>query len=86
MNGTWSDPVAWAALAPAFALAGALVNGLFGRRLREPLPGILASVAVAAAFAVSLVAFVGLLGRDGGVSLTLWSFLQIGRASCRGRV
>jgi NADH-quinone oxidoreductase subunit L len=77
VNGTWSDPVAWAALAPLFALAGALVNGLFGRRWPEPLPGIVASVAVGTAFAVSLVAFFGLLGRDAGVALTLWSFLPV---------
>lgn len=77
MNGTWSDPVAWAALAPVFALAGALVNGLFGRRLREPLPGLIASAAVAAAFVVSLIAFVGLWGRADGLALTLWSFLPV---------
>ncbi len=77
MNGTWSDPVAWATLAPLFALAGALANGLFGRRWPEPLPGIVAGVAVAAAFAVSAIAFVGLIGRDAGVALTLWSFLPV---------
>ena len=77
MNGTWSDPVAWAALAPLFALAGALANGFFGRRWREPLPGVVAGVAVGAAFVVSAIAFVGLIGRDAGVALTLWSFLPV---------
>jgi len=77
VNGTWSDPVAWAALAPLFALAGALANGFFGRRWREPLPGVVAGVAVGAAFVVSAIAFVGLIGRDAGVALTLWSFLPV---------
>ncbi len=77
MNGAWSDPVAWAALAPLFALVGALANGLFGRRWPEPLPGIVASLAVGAAFVVSAIAFVSLLGRDAGVSLTLWSFMPV---------
>ena len=78
MNGAWSDPVAWAALAPLFALVGALVNGLFGRRWPEPFPGVVASLAVGAAFVVSLVAAVGLIGREAGVSLTLWSFMPVG--------
>jgi len=77
VNGTWSDPVAWAALAPLFALVGALANGFFGRRWAEPLPGIVAGVAVGAAFVVSAIAFVGLIGREAGVALTLWSFLPV---------
>jgi len=77
VNGTWSDPLAWAALAPLLALAGALLNGLFGRRLPEPVPGVVAVLAVAAAFLVSLVGFFALLGRDGGLALTLWSFLPV---------
>jgi NADH-quinone oxidoreductase subunit L len=77
VNGTWSDPVAWAALAPLFALVGALANGFFGRRWPEPLPGIVAGIAVGAAFVVSAIAFVGLIGRDAGVALTLWSFLPV---------
>ena len=78
MNGSWSDPVSWAAFAPLIALAGALVNALFGRRLREPLPGMIASGAVAVAFVLSAIAFVALLGRDAGVSLTLWPLFAVG--------
>ena len=77
MTGAWSDPVAWAASAPLFALAGALLVGLFGRRWPEPLPGVVASLAIAAAFVVAAVASVGLLGRDAGVALTLWPFLPV---------
>ena len=66
MSADWNDPVAWATFAPALALLGALVNGLFGRRLREPLPGLIATAAVAGAFALALVAFFGLLGREAG--------------------
>jgi NADH-quinone oxidoreductase subunit L len=71
------DPVSWAALAPFLALAGALVNGLFGRRLREPLPGIIASLAVGAAFALSLVAFATFGQRDHGVAVRLWDFMPV---------
>jgi NADH-quinone oxidoreductase subunit L len=74
-----TDAVAWAALAPLLALAGALVNGLFGRYLKEPLPGVIGTLAVGAAFALSLVAFFTLLGQGGGsVQVTLWRYLVAG--------
>ncbi len=71
------DPVSWAALAPFLALFGALVNGLFGARLREPLPGIVASAVVAAAFVLSLVAFLTFGERDAGVHVLLWDFMPV---------
>ncbi len=74
-----SDPAAWIALAPAVALFGALVNGLFGRSLKEPLPGILASLTASAAFVLSLIAFVALQGREhAAVDVPLWPYLQVG--------
>lgn len=73
-----TDIVALGALAPLLALVGALINGLLGRWLKEPLPGILATALVAAGFVVSLVALAGLWGRDEGVSLTLWRYLSAG--------
>jgi NADH-quinone oxidoreductase subunit L len=72
-----ADVVTWAALAPFVALAGALLSGLFGRRLREPLPGVIASLAVGAAFGLSLIAFVAFMGRDAAVSVRLWEFLAV---------
>ena len=70
---------AWASLAPLFALVGAIVNGLFGRSLKEPLPGWIASLAVAGGFAVSLLAFVALLGRDeASVEVLFGSYLTAG--------
>jgi NADH-quinone oxidoreductase subunit L len=71
------DVVSWAALAPALALLGALVNGLFGTRLREPLPGILASATVGAGFVLSLIAFVAFIGRADPVLVPLWDYLAV---------
>ena len=74
-----NDIVAWAAFAPLLALIGALINGLFGRQLREPLPGIIGSLAVGGGFVLSLIAFVALLGRhDVGTHVPLWDFLSAG--------
>jgi NADH-quinone oxidoreductase subunit L len=71
--------VSLAALAPLLALLGAIINGLFGRRLAEPLPGVIGSAAVGGAFLLSLLAFVGLLGRGGeGVAVPLWTYLSAG--------
>ncbi len=71
------DPVSWAALAPLLALFGALVNGLFGRRLREPWPGYLASGVVVLGFVLSLLAFATFGQREVGVSVRLWEFLPV---------
>jgi NADH-quinone oxidoreductase subunit L len=74
-----SDPAAWIALAPLVALAGALFNGLFGRSMKEPLPGVLATLASGATFALSLIAFVALLGRDDArLTVELWPYLMAG--------
>ncbi len=77
-----NDIVTWAALAPVLALLGSLINGLFGRRLKEPLPGIIGSVAVGAGFVLSFIAFIALLGRtEPSVSLVLWPYLNAGSFS-----
>lgn len=70
--------VTLAAWAPLLALAGALVNGLFGRALKEPVPGILGSLTVAGGFVLSVLAFVGLGGSDGSVRVGLGSYLTGG--------
>jgi len=54
-----TDLVRWAALAPFLALAGAVINGLFGRSLRGNAAGVVASLAVAAGFVLSALAFLG---------------------------
>jgi NADH-quinone oxidoreductase subunit L len=77
VNGASLDPAAWAVAAPLLALVGAVVVGLFGRRWPEPLPGLVASLAVGGAFVASAVAFVALVGRDGAAGLELWSFLPV---------
>ena len=74
-----TDIVTWAALAPFIALAGALINGLFGRSLKEPLPGWIASGAVGIGFFFSLIAYFGLLGREEkSVHVPLWDYLSAG--------
>jgi NADH-quinone oxidoreductase subunit L len=74
-----TDLIALSALAPLVALVGALVNGLFGRYLKEPLAGYLGSAAVGLAFLLSLLAFFGLLGGDGeGMTVPLWRYLTAG--------
>lgn len=66
------------ALAPFIALLGAVINGLFGRSLKEPLPGIIASVAVFVGFIFAGVAFFGVSGDTPAVSVHLLNFLQAG--------
>ncbi len=73
-----NDVVQWAALAPLLALVGSLINAFFGRSLKEPLPGIIASLAVAAGFVLAVLAFFGLQGSDHGVQVTLWRYLTAG--------
>jgi NADH-quinone oxidoreductase subunit L len=75
----FASPVTAAALAPLVVLLGSLVNGLWGARMREPLPGILATVATGLAFLLSLAAFLSLLARpDQATSVTLWRYLAAG--------
>ncbi|MCA9836749.1 MAG: NADH-quinone oxidoreductase subunit L [Trueperaceae bacterium] len=68
-----------AALAPALALLGALINGLFGRALKEPLPGYLASATVGLGFLFSLFAFFALQSmEEPSVHIALWDYLKAG--------
>ena len=70
--------IALAAYAPLIALIGALINGIFGRQLKEPLPGIIASLAVLAGFLLSVLAFFGLQGQEHGTVVQLWQYLSAG--------
>ncbi|HHO54864.1 MAG TPA: NADH-quinone oxidoreductase subunit L, partial [Trueperaceae bacterium] len=70
--------IALAAYAPLIALIGALINGIFGRQLKEPLPGIIASLAVLAGFLLSVLAFLGLQGQEHGTVVQLWQYLSAG--------
>lgn len=72
-----TDLVQLASLAPLLALVGAVVNGLFGRNLRGNAPGVVASLAVAAGFVLSVIAFLGV--RTGGaVRVRFGEFLVAG--------
>jgi NADH-quinone oxidoreductase subunit L len=70
--------VAWASLAPLLALGGSLINAFFGRNLKEPVPGIIASLAVAGGFVLAVLAFIGLQGSHAGVQVTFWRYLTAG--------
>ncbi len=73
------DVISLAAAAPLFPLIGAIICGFFGRSLNEPKPGIFASIMVGISFILSVIAFVGLLGReDPSVSVVLWDYLSAG--------
>jgi len=72
-----TDLVRWAALAPFLALAGAVINGLFGRSLRGNAAGVVASLAVAAGFVLSALAFLG-VREVGAVRVDLGDFLVAG--------
>lgn len=74
-----TDIATWAAAAPFLALAGALVNGFFGRYIKEPLPGYIASAAVGLGFFFSVLSYLALLWReDKHVEVALWSYLSAG--------
>ena len=70
-----NDLVQLASLAPLLALAGAIINGLFGRSLRGNAPGVIASLAVAAGFVLSLIAFLGVRA-GGAVRVRFGDFLR----------
>lgn len=71
--------VALAALAPLLALIGAIINGVFGRGLKEPLPGYIASATVGLGFLLSLGAFFALQGMaEPSVHITFWNYLKAG--------
>ena len=68
-----------ATLAPLLALVGAVINGFFGRNLKEPLPGYIGSAAVGGGFLVSLMAFLEMQSLEDKVfNLTLWNYLSAG--------
>ena len=70
------------ALAPLLLLVGAFINGIFGKSLKEPLPGIIASIMVGASFLLSFLAFLVLwISPVQSVQLTLWPYLQAGNFS-----
>ena len=69
------------ALAPLVALVGSLVNGLFGRGLREPASGVVASAAVGVGFVLSLVGFVAYPAGAEGYRYVVWEFLRAGGLS-----
>ncbi|MEZ4607765.1 MAG: NADH-quinone oxidoreductase subunit L [Deinococcales bacterium] len=65
--------------APFIALAGALINGLLGKRLKEPLPGLIAVGAMLLSFILVLLNFFSFLGKaDESLRVKLWSFLSAG--------
>ncbi|HZW27878.1 MAG TPA: NADH-quinone oxidoreductase subunit L [Trueperaceae bacterium] len=78
MTDAFPNAVSVVALAPLVALVGALVNGLFGRGMREPLAGVLASAAVAVAFVLSFVAFVAYPAGGDGYRYVFAEFLSAG--------
>jgi NADH-quinone oxidoreductase subunit L len=68
-----------AAYAPLLALIGAVINGLFGRVLKEPAPGIIGSIAIGIGFILSVLAFFGLRGmEEPSVRIPLWNYLSAG--------
>ncbi len=68
-------------LAPLIALVGALINGLAGRSIREPVTGIIASVAVGAGFVLALVSFFAYPAGAEGVRYVFAEFLRAGDLS-----
>ena len=67
------------AYAPFIVLFGAVINGFFGKRLKEPLPGIIASSLVAICFILSIISFLELLSlEEKSLNVPLWQFLQAG--------
>ena len=67
----------WIWLVIALPLAGAVFNHFLGSRMPEPLPGVVASLASAAAFTVAAVAAIPWI--DGSVHepvrVSLWSWM-----------
>ncbi|HEX2864663.1 MAG TPA: NADH-quinone oxidoreductase subunit L, partial [Deinococcales bacterium] len=62
-------------LMPFLPLAGFIILALFGRRLREPLPGIIGAGTVGLAFLVAIAGFVSMHGAAGPARQVLWDFL-----------
>jgi NADH-quinone oxidoreductase subunit L len=69
----------YVAYAPLLALIGAIINGLFGRALKEPVPGIIGTLAIGAGFILSLLAFFSLRTLDEpSVHIPLWNYITAG--------
>lgn len=69
----------YVAYAPLLALTGAVINGLFGRALKEPLPGIIGSITIGMGFLLSLFAFFSMRGMDNpSVHIPLWQYITAG--------
>ena len=76
-----NDAVAVAALAPLLALVESLINGLFGRDLREPLPGVIGKPGGRRRLRAVADRLRGAAGRraDGDATVTLWPYLSARR-------
>ena len=61
-----------------FPLLGLLANVLFGRRLRQPAPGIIAATAAGLAFVVAIGQGIALLFQPEGATITLGNWIQVG--------
>src|SRR3954447_4604719 len=71
-------------LIPALPLAGVVLNLAGARKLREPLPGVLATVLMLGSFGVGIAAFLELLSRDEAhrqVVFHLFPWIEVGRLS-----
>ncbi len=69
------------ALAPVAALLGSLINGLFGRGLREPDTGVIATSALFVAFVLALASFVSYPADAEGYRFVFAEFLRAGDLS-----
>lgn len=65
-------------LVVAVPIAGLLINLLFGRRLRQPGPGIVASLAAGLSFIAAVLQFLALLNRPEGAVVKLAEWIHIG--------
>lgn len=66
----------WVWLVIALPLAGAVLNHFVGSRMPEPMPGVIATGASAAAFVVAAVAAIPWIqGPQEAVRLDLWSWM-----------
>ncbi len=64
------------ALMPVLPLLGWIINIAFGKRLKEPLPGVIASVLVLASFVIAVIAFFQVRGLETALHDTVrWDFL-----------
>jgi NADH-quinone oxidoreductase subunit L len=67
-----------------FPLIGFLINGLFGAKLKKPIPAVIASLAVFASFVVAVLSFLSLASQSDGVlrtTETLYTWMSVGKFS-----